>query len=67
MSNIDTLASDIARELQRYANLVEEDIEDAKEEVATNLVNELKQKVLRKQGSMVKAGGKEGWQCNHCL
>lgn len=44
MSNIDTLASDIARELQRYANLVEEDIEDAKEKVATNLVNELKQK-----------------------
>lgn len=58
MSNIDTLANDIARELQRYANLVEEDIEDAKEKVATDLVNELKQKVLRKQESMVKAGGK---------
>ncbi|PFA55826.1 hypothetical protein CN403_33640, partial [Bacillus cereus] len=50
MSNIDTLASDIARELQRYANLVEEDIEDAKEEVTINLVNELKQKSPKKTG-----------------
>ncbi|PEC62951.1 HK97 gp10 family phage protein [Bacillus toyonensis] len=57
MSNIDTLASDIARELQRYANLVEEDIEDAKEEVATNLVNELKQKSPKKTGKYGK-----GWR-----
>ncbi|PGB42821.1 HK97 gp10 family phage protein [Bacillus toyonensis] len=57
MSNIDTLASDIARELQRYTNLVEEDIENAKEKVATNLVNELKQKSPNKTGKYSK-----GWR-----
>ena len=31
MTNINNLASEIARELQRYANVVEEDMEEAKE------------------------------------
>ncbi|WP_373605411.1 HK97 gp10 family phage protein [Bacillus cereus] len=37
-------ASEIARELQRYANVVEEDMEAAKEKATDNLLNELKQK-----------------------
>lgn len=37
-------ASELARELQRYANVVEEDMEAAKEKVADDLVEELKRK-----------------------
>ncbi|HHT7228336.1 HK97 gp10 family phage protein [Bacillus thuringiensis] len=37
-------ASDIARELQRYAHAVEEDMEEAKEKVSDDLVSELEQK-----------------------
>ncbi|MFB4347715.1 HK97 gp10 family phage protein [Bacillus sp. BR_7] len=44
MASIDDLASEIARELQRYAHVVEEDMEEAKEKVADDLVSELKQK-----------------------
>ncbi|MFA2810171.1 HK97 gp10 family phage protein [Bacillus mycoides] len=47
MANIDDLSSEIARELQRYANVVEEDMEAAKEKAANDLVNELKQKSPR--------------------
>ncbi|KOS25490.1 prophage pi2 protein 37 [Bacillus anthracis] len=57
MANIDTLANDIARELQRYAKQVEEKIEDEKEKVANNLVNELKQKSPKKTGKYAK-----GWR-----
>ncbi|WP_049946674.1 hypothetical protein [Bacillus cereus] len=44
MFNMNDFASDLARELQRYANVVEEDMEVAKEKVTDNLLNELKQK-----------------------
>ncbi|OJE47656.1 hypothetical protein BAQ49_05380 [Bacillus proteolyticus] len=50
-------ASEIARELQRYANLVAEDMEDAKEKVADNLVGELKQKSPKDTGKYAK-----GWR-----
>ncbi|MDA1915003.1 HK97 gp10 family phage protein [Bacillus cereus] len=43
MASIDSLANDIARELQRYGKEVEEKLEIEKEEVANNLVDELKQ------------------------
>ncbi|MGX5569497.1 HK97 gp10 family phage protein [Bacillus toyonensis] len=43
MASIDSLADDIARELQRYGKEVEEKLEVEKEEVANNLVDELKQ------------------------
>lgn len=44
MASVDDFASEIAKELQRYAHVVEEDMEEAKEKVANNLVSELKQK-----------------------
>ncbi|WP_412674932.1 HK97 gp10 family phage protein [Bacillus nitratireducens] len=50
-------ASEIARELQRYSNLVEEEMEVAKEEVADNLVTELKQKSPKKTGNY-----RKGWR-----
>ncbi|PHD59087.1 hypothetical protein [Bacillus toyonensis] len=43
MASIDSLANDIARELQRYGKEVEEKLEIEKEEVADNLVNDLKE------------------------
>lgn len=54
-------ASDLARELQRYANVVEEDMEAAKEKVANDLVEELKQKSPK---SKRKSGRKyaKGWR-----
>lgn len=57
MANIDNLAREITRELQRYENIVEEDLEIAKEEVATNLVDELKQKSPKKTGKY-----RKGWR-----
>ncbi|MGH1014827.1 HK97 gp10 family phage protein [Bacillus mycoides] len=50
-------AGEIARELQRYANLVEEDMEAAKEQVANDLVEELKQKSPKDTGKYAK-----GWR-----
>ncbi|EEM40620.1 hypothetical protein bthur0004_34290 [Bacillus thuringiensis serovar sotto str. T04001] len=44
MASIDSLADDIARELQRYGKEVEEKLEVEKEAVANNLVDELKTK-----------------------
>ncbi|MCH4566039.1 HK97 gp10 family phage protein [Bacillus sp. ES1-5] len=44
MASVDDLVSEIARELQRYANVVEENMEEAKGKVADDLVSELKQK-----------------------
>ncbi|AMR06347.1 HK97 gp10 family phage protein [Bacillus thuringiensis] len=43
MASIDSLANDIATELQRYGKEVEEKLEIEKEAVANNLVDELKQ------------------------
>ncbi|MBT2736163.1 HK97 gp10 family phage protein [Bacillus sp. ISL-7] len=43
MSNINDLTNEIMRELQRYTNLVEEEVEISKNEVADQLVEELKQ------------------------
>lgn len=43
MASIDSLANDIARELQRYGKEVEEKLEVEKEVVANNLVDELQQ------------------------
>ncbi|MGH0685822.1 HK97 gp10 family phage protein [Bacillus mycoides] len=57
MSSINDFANDITRELQRYANVVEEDLEVAKEEVADNLVQELKQESPKKTGKYSK-----GWR-----
>ncbi|EOP94832.1 hypothetical protein IGM_01264 [Bacillus cereus HuB4-4] len=57
MANIDDLSNEIARELQRYANVVKEDIEVAKEEVSDNLVQELKQESPKKTGKYSK-----GWR-----
>ncbi|PEE15957.1 HK97 gp10 family phage protein [Bacillus nitratireducens] len=50
-------ASELARELQRYSNLVEEDLEAAKEVVANNLVDDLKQKSPKKTGNY-----RKGWR-----
>ncbi|PFY54892.1 hypothetical protein COL52_26650 [Bacillus toyonensis] len=57
MGSINSLSGDITRELQRYANVVEEKIEVAKEEVADNLVQELKQKSPKLTGNY-----RKGWR-----
>ncbi|PEE39390.1 HK97 gp10 family phage protein [Bacillus pseudomycoides] len=57
MASIDSFADDIARELQRYSNVIEEDIETAKVEVADNLVGELKQKSPKLTGRY-----RKGWR-----
>lgn len=57
VANIDDLASQIARELQRYGNLVEEDIKVAQEDVAQELVSTLKEKSPKKTGSY-----RKGWR-----
>lgn len=49
-------ASEITRELQRYAHLVEEDLEIAKEEVSKHLVGELQQKSPKNTGKY-----RKGW------
>ncbi|MGQ8855381.1 HK97 gp10 family phage protein [Bacillus sp. SRB_8] len=61
MANIDSLANDIARELQRYGKEVEEKLEVEKEEVANNLVDELKQNSPKSESQ----GGRKyskGWR-----
>lgn len=57
MASINDLANEITRELQRYANIVEEDMEVTKEKVANDLVNELKQKSPKNTGKYGK-----GWR-----
>ncbi|PEP82581.1 hypothetical protein CN585_31170, partial [Bacillus toyonensis] len=57
MASSNDFASEIARELQRYSCLVEEDLEVAKEEVSDNLVQELKQESPKKTGKYSK-----GWR-----
>lgn len=49
-------ASELARELQRYANVVEEDLLTEQEEVADVAVEKLKQGSPKKQGLIVKGG-----------
>ncbi|KMQ14174.1 HK97 gp10 family phage protein [Bacillus mycoides] len=50
-------ASEIARELQRYANVVEEELMTAQEEVADVAVNKLKQNSPKKTGDY-----RKGWR-----
>ncbi len=57
MASIDNLAREITRELQRYENIVEEDLETAKEEVANDLVDELEQKSPKNTGKY-----RKGWR-----
>ncbi len=49
-------ASEIARELQRYANVVEEELMIAEEEVADVAVEKLRQGSPKKQVLTVKGG-----------
>ncbi|MED1287291.1 HK97 gp10 family phage protein [Bacillus mycoides] len=57
MASINDFASDLARELQRYSHLVEEDLEVAKEEVSKNLVDELQQRSPKNTGKY-----RKGWR-----
>jgi hypothetical protein len=57
VANINNLANEIARELQRYTNLVTEEVEVAKDEVAKDLVSELKQTSPKETGSY-----RKGWR-----
>ncbi|WML38703.1 HK97 gp10 family phage protein [Neobacillus sp. OS1-2] len=58
MSSINAIAAEIARELNRYSHLVDEEVEVAKEEVADELVSTLK------ASSNTKKTGKynKGWR-----
>lgn len=49
-------ASDLARELQRYANVVEEELLTAQEEVADLAVSKLRQSGPKKQVLIAKDG-----------
>lgn len=49
-------AGDLARELQRYANVVEEELLTAQEEVADLAVSKLRQSGPKKQVLIVKGG-----------
>lgn len=48
MFNMSNFASDLARELQRYANVVEEELTNAQEDVADIAVNKLRQNSPKK-------------------
>ncbi|WP_144561682.1 HK97 gp10 family phage protein [Bacillus mycoides] len=50
-------ASEIARELKRYANVLEEDIDKAGDEVSDNLVNYLQQHSPKRTGKY-----RKGWR-----
>ncbi len=56
MFNMSDFASDLARELQRYANVVEEELTNAQEDVADIAVNKLRQNSPKKQVVIVKVG-----------
>lgn len=56
MFNMSNFASDLARELQRYANVVEEELTTAQEDVADIAVNKLRQNSPKKQVVIVKVG-----------
>jgi hypothetical protein len=57
VSSINDLANEIAREIQRYSNLVTEEVEVAKKEVANNLVSKLKQTSPKDSGFY-----RKGWR-----
>ncbi|HDR6821976.1 HK97 gp10 family phage protein [Bacillus cereus] len=57
MASIDSLANDIARELQRYGKEVEEKLEVEKEVVANNLVSDLEENSPKNTGKYAK-----GWR-----
>lgn len=57
MFNMNDFASELARELQRYANVVEEELLTAQEEVADVAVNKLKQSSPKKTGAY-----RKGWR-----
>lgn len=56
MSNMNDFASELARELQRYTNVVEEELRTAQEEVADVAVSKLRQSGPKKQVLIVKGG-----------
>lgn len=55
-------ASEIARELQRYADVVEEELMAAQEEVADVAVDKLKQNSPKKTGGYRKGWRKKRWE-----
>lgn len=57
MASVNNLANEIARELLRYAHLVEEDVKVAQEDVAKELVSTLKQTSPKKTGDY-----RKGWR-----
>lgn len=57
MTNINNLTSEIARELQRYANVVEGKLENEIDEVSDVAVGKLKQDSPKKTG-----GYRKGWR-----
>lgn len=57
MARIGDLAAQISSELQRYTNLVTEEMETAKTEVAKDLVDELKENSPKLTGSY-----RKGWR-----
>ncbi|MGY3419122.1 hypothetical protein ACVWY4_005351 [Bacillus mycoides] len=57
MASIDSLANDIARELQRYGKEVEEKLEVEKEGVANDLVSDLKENSPKNTGKYAR-----GWR-----
>lgn len=55
MANINNLANEIARELQRYANAVEDDLEVAKLQTSDELVADLKETSPKRTGKYKKS------------
>lgn len=57
MFNMNDFAGELARELQRYANVVEEELTNAQEDVADIAVGKLRQNSPKKTG-----GYRKGWR-----
>lgn len=57
MASINNFASEIAREMQKYADVVEEELITAQEGVADSAVDKLKQNSPKKTG-----GYRKGWR-----
>lgn len=57
MTNINNLASEIAKQVKAYTREVKEEIDQAKEEISKELVNNLKRDSPKKTGSY-----KKGWR-----
>lgn len=56
MFSMNDFASELARELQRYANVVEEELENEIDETGDIAVGKLKQNSPKKQVLIVKVG-----------